>query len=571
MYKRQEYDATNKALKITNTTTDEVANLYASGGVSAYGVGSVAGSGGLQGNIITYDDAIASDPQNEGSKIASASSIYKLHSRISNIENNGATSITVTGTGNAITSVSKNGTSITFTKGATFLTSHQSLANYYTKGQVDNIANGKSSTSHTHSVKINGITKTIAATGGTSVDLGTYLTSHQSLADYAKKSEIPTKVSQLTNDKNFVTGSVSGQTITINGVSTTWQNTWRGITDSYSGTSTDTSLSQKGANSLYNALHNGYASSAGNSDKVDGVHVTWGGQLVNASWLTAWENDGSALRAINPADVTVGNSDKVDGYHATDGRTFNGDVNWGTWDDVWSDGTNTHPWYGFDHRYPNTHAYSTTISDYFGMTIKTANTLRLDCSDLLINGTNISNLNVASATKLQTPRTIWGQSFDGTGNVDGELVVNGGSVVCGIKINSNIGEGSISFNGANGGYRWVTGRDTDRYFIWNDGHGEVFSISNNTNFGIGTTSPNYKLHVAGNIYASDTIIGESNKIGLTIRGSLNAAWSSWFAHETSGNEALVIATQNPATAIMLTNGESYSNICLLYTSDAADD
>lgn len=271
-----EYDATNKALKITNTTTDEVANLYASGGVSAYGVGSVAGSGGggLNGTIIPYSTAIASDPQNEGSKIASASSIYKLHSRISAIENNGATSITVTGTGNAITSVSKNGTSITFTKGATFLTSHQSLANYYTKGQVDNIANGKSSTSHTHSVKINGVTKTIAATGGTAVDLGTYLTSHQSLADYAKKSEIPTKVSQLTNDKNFVTGSVSGQTITINGVSTTWQNTWRGITDSYSGTSTGTSLSQKGANSLYNALHNGYASSAGNADTVDNEHAS---------------------------------------------------------------------------------------------------------------------------------------------------------------------------------------------------------------------------------------------------------------------------------------------------------
>ena len=293
-----EYDATNKALKITNTTTNEVANLYASGGVSAYGVGSVAGSGegGLNGTIVPYSTAITFDPQNEGSKIASASSIYKLHSRISAIENNGATSITVTGTGNAITSVSKNGTSITFTKGATFLTSHQSLANYYTKGQVDNIANGKSSTSHTHSVKINGVTKTIAATGGTAVDLGTYLTSHQSLADYAKKSEIPTKVSQLTNDKNFVTGSVSGQTITINGVSTTWQNTWRGITDSYSGTSTGTSLSQKGANSLYNALHNGYASSAGNSDTVDGYHAS--------GLLTALSNSNNGI------SITVGGTTK---------------------------------------------------------------------------------------------------------------------------------------------------------------------------------------------------------------------------------------------------------------------
>lgn len=63
------------------------------------------------------------------------------------------------------------------------------LANYYTKSQVDSIANGKSSTSHTHSVIINGVTKTIAASGGAAVDLGTYLTSHQSLAEYAKKNE----------------------------------------------------------------------------------------------------------------------------------------------------------------------------------------------------------------------------------------------------------------------------------------------------------------------------------------------------------------------------------------------
>lgn len=63
------------------------------------------------------------------------------------------------------------------------------LANYYTKSQVDSIANGKSSTSHTHSVIINGITKTIAASGDTAVNLGTYLTSHQSLAEYAKKNE----------------------------------------------------------------------------------------------------------------------------------------------------------------------------------------------------------------------------------------------------------------------------------------------------------------------------------------------------------------------------------------------
>lgn len=214
-------------LEIVSADSKKTAHLGVQGGVSAYGTytPSTGGGGGLNGTIVPYSTAIASDPQNEGSKIASASSIYKLHSRIASIENNGATSITVTGTGNAITSVVKNGTSITFTKGATFLTSHQSLANcvqtvtttgsgnavtaisksgstisvtkgatfltshqslanYYTKSSVDSLLSGKSATSHTHSVKINGVTKTIAATGGTAVDLGTYLTSHQSLANY---------------------------------------------------------------------------------------------------------------------------------------------------------------------------------------------------------------------------------------------------------------------------------------------------------------------------------------------------------------------------------------------------
>ena len=80
------------------------------------------------------------------------------------------------------------------------------LANYYTKSQVDTIANGKSSTSHTHSVIINGVTKTIAASGGAAVNLGTYLTSHQSLAEYAKKSEAATslEITPSANDIQFV-------------------------------------------------------------------------------------------------------------------------------------------------------------------------------------------------------------------------------------------------------------------------------------------------------------------------------------------------------------------------------
>ena len=56
-------------------------------------------------------------------------------------------------------------------------------------------------------------------------------------------SSIPTNLSQLNNDKGFVTGSVSGNTVTINGASTTWTNTWRGIQDNLTSTSTSDSLS----------------------------------------------------------------------------------------------------------------------------------------------------------------------------------------------------------------------------------------------------------------------------------------------------------------------------------------
>lgn len=89
------------------------------------------------------------------------------------------------------------------------------LANYYTKSQVDSIANGKSSTSHTHSVIINGVTKTIAASGGAAVNLGTYLTSHQSLAEYAKKSDAAAslEITPSANDIQFVLRAISGSEI----------------------------------------------------------------------------------------------------------------------------------------------------------------------------------------------------------------------------------------------------------------------------------------------------------------------------------------------------------------------
>jgi hypothetical protein len=120
---KMEYDATNKALKITNTTTNEVANLYTSGGVSAYGVGTSSSSGGgLNGSVKSYSNALKLTSESL-SEIASAYSIKALDSRISSLEGGSAMDVSVSGSGNAVTAISKSGTTISVTKGTTFLTS----------------------------------------------------------------------------------------------------------------------------------------------------------------------------------------------------------------------------------------------------------------------------------------------------------------------------------------------------------------------------------------------------------------------------------------------------------------
>ena len=313
-------------LEIVSATNGKTAHLGVQGGVSAYGTytSSTGGGGGLTGTIIPYNTAIASDPQNEGSKIASASSIYKLHSRISSIESNGATSITVTGTGNAITSVSKNGTSITFTKGSTFLTSHQSLANCVQSVTTTGTGNAVTAISKSGST----ITVTKGATFLTSHQSlaayltkseasityqpkGNYLTSHQSLADYAKKTDLPSVgngtiiINQAGSEKGRFTVNQSGNT-TIN-LSDNNTNTWRSITDNYNVTSpsSDVSISQKGAKNLFDTVN--YGSVHGiKSYGDDGSWYNWfywnGHHFYVKASTSIGNTDKTSPTAVNYAD-----------------------------------------------------------------------------------------------------------------------------------------------------------------------------------------------------------------------------------------------------------------------------
>lgn len=194
---KMEYDATNKALKITNTTTNEVANLYTSGGVSAYGVGTSSSSGGgLNGSVKSYSNALKLTSESL-SEIASAYSIKVLDSRISSLEGGSAMNVSVSGSGNAVTAISKSGTTIRVTKGTTFLTSHQSLANYLTRTDAASLYQPKGNYLTAHQ-SLDGYVNEVATSGTgnaiTSVSKSgkkltftkgaTFLTSHQSLANY---------------------------------------------------------------------------------------------------------------------------------------------------------------------------------------------------------------------------------------------------------------------------------------------------------------------------------------------------------------------------------------------------
>lgn len=104
--------------------------------------------------------------------------------------------------------------------------------------------------------------------------------------------------------------------------------------------------------------------------------------------------------------------------------------------------------------------------------------------------------NVASATKLATSRTIWGQSFDGTGNVNGRLELNRKTA-----LSDDNGQSYIIFGNTTGA---VYLRGNSVYLQY--GVKEGLTLNSSGNVGIGTTSPSYKLHIVGTAYATENII-----------------------------------------------------------------
>lgn len=128
----------------------------------------------------------------------------------------------------------------------------------------------------------------------------------------------------------------------------------------------------------------------------------------------------------------------------------------------------------------------------------------------LLDGKQPSELSVASATKLQTARTIWGQSFDGTRNITGPFTYSN------IVIEHN--------NEINSYSDYASGAGTDLHLQYRTTGNTILCVGGGK-VGIGTTSPSEKLHVEGT-GRIDKINFRSTYINLNRNSSNSAIYDS---------------------------------------------
>lgn len=155
--------------------------------------------------------------------------------------------------------------------------------------------------------------------------------------------------------------------------------------------------------------------------------------------------------------------------------------------------------------------------------------------------------NIATATKLATARTIWGQAFDGSANVSGDMTGVGNVTMSGvlnfdnnkgITVKDTRGEnlGVLNFNTTNDlhfGY-YTANKGYNTYIAGNNvivrtvGLPERVRITTDGKVGIGTSAPDSDLHVSGNGYNLKlNCTTDSTKDSTFIWGSSSNKNTAW--------------------------------------------
>lgn len=171
------------------------------------------------------------------------------------------------------------------------------------------------------------------------------------------------------------------------------------------------------------------------------------------------------------------------------------------------------------------------------------------------------NSNVASATKLQTSRTIWGQSFNGTANISGALT-NTGTITPSSTHTYNIGSSSLVYEKV---YTRYIDTDSTYYLRFAVEGVERMIITTSGNIGIGTTNPSYKLHVAGQVASSGFIKSGSSDSYILLGNGGHKAISDFMlksevANQELNNNLTTITKSLTVTADWMDTGISSTNI-----------
>ena len=133
----------------------------------------------------------------------------------------------------------------------------------------------------------------------------------------------------------------------------------------------------------------------------------------------------------------------------------------------------------------------------------------------------VSNNVATSATKLQTPRKIWGQSFDGTGDVSGSLS-NTGTITASTAATYDIGSNALDYR--YGYFQWIGAKSNTNLRLAANNSDNQIVLHTNGNVGVGTNGPTEKLTVNGwigtnGIYTNRT--GSSTDGGVSLYSNVD--------------------------------------------------